>query len=1085
MNIINYLYQKSKNIYNRNTNLYNYNNIENENLISNFVDVTNNSNLCYSKESSSQSSIFMNKSDHIYRNKKNKKKKKIIKKDQSIIENDSMSNNSSTNYYGDFYNNNMNNYKDVIKKKKYYKGDETFVCYNINKKEKNKMNINENKKFKGKYYNDNINVNINKYDIKSKYEDKNKCNNNIKNNLNFTKSSSNNNKINDNDLIKKNVYEFNIDNIGFDSKVYKNRCDGVCVLNDNIYIFDKIKKCIYLYTPYNNVWYIFLNIYEEMSLRKNTLLSLCSSDIKNDINVNINKSYYKYHNNISFINYTDMVYLNNSLFIISSNAHFMNICKINVHNMNTLFSTIVVDTFNDEINNFQSFFNLIKRKSNLKCDRKIVNNKKDTKKENKEWDIFDDKYIYKCDDDNHSDNNSDGHSGVHSIHNNNKKKYKYKNNSLDKYSSNCFPLDNRRNISSDSLYDDYKNIQNDLSCDNHVVSNNFYNQIECNNSKVSRKESRDLQESIKDIHQNENIGGNQFYFNSKNEYYNNYVEYVNGMSEIYEFLQNEKNNFFKKKKRIIKARDYFSICSVHEDCYSLIYLFGGKGNTIKNNDEYVDVIYNDLYLYDFYNNKWIELYPYSENEKNKNINFEQINENSLVDDIHIKKRNDNFLLDIEKNVNTCNEKKSYSDDICDDIFDEQKNYDNNFSLFSCNNTVPKNLEQNNDPSNVSNKSLGKKTYEQITTTIGTIGTISSTNLGNDIFETLGEGTEFRESFDNVICSSSTTNMKNSKQKKDINYKMSQNIVSLLNNSVNTKDDNENNNNNDDNIINRNNINDYRSDDMCNLISDSSDILDFKHINNDKCEKNGMNMYPDDTYNMNHNKINILTNEKTNIYHERNDFLCFNCLNNKKCTYICDIIKNDIKIKRVQWLGKRAGHSCVYYKSNLYFFGGIDFYSFNSNKINLNFCNNLFIYNIETNKCFEIIGKGEIPEKRYRHSCVLINDYMFIIGGECKNSSLPKYDIYFYDFSNSVWTEIVINSKIGSNSLYKTVWLENFGSIYFFGSSIIRLTKKDFQYLPYNKNKKKQENIHTNKKDYSAKNYFLSKSTFVNKTNRFQ
>lgn len=356
MNIINYLYQKSKNIYNRNTNLYNYNNIENENLISNFVDVTNNSNLCYSKESSSQSSIFMNKSDHIYRNKKNKKKKKIIKKDQSIIENDSMSNNSSTNYYGDFYNNNMNNYKDVIKKKKYYKGDETFVCYNINKKEKNKMNINENKKFKGKYYNDNINVNINKYDIKSKYEDKNKCNNNIKNNLNFTKSSSNNNKINDNDLIKKNVYEFNIDNIGFDSKVYKNRCDGVCVLNDNIYIFDKIKKCIYLYTPYNNVWYIFLNIYEEMSLRKNTLLSLCSSDIKNDINVNINKSYYKYHNNISFINYTDMVYLNNSLFIISSNAHFMNICKINVHNMNTLFSTIVVDTFNDEINNFQSFF---------------------------------------------------------------------------------------------------------------------------------------------------------------------------------------------------------------------------------------------------------------------------------------------------------------------------------------------------------------------------------------------------------------------------------------------------------------------------------------------------------------------------------------------------------------------------------------------------------------------------------------------------------------------------------------------------------------------------------------------------------
>ncbi|SOV16513.1 conserved Plasmodium protein, unknown function [Plasmodium sp. gorilla clade G2] len=1068
MNIINYLYQKSKNIYNRNINLYNYNNIENENLISNFVDVTNNSNLCYSKESSSHSSIFMNKNDHIYRNKKNKKKNKIKNnKDKSIIDNDSMSNNSSSNNYcGDFYNNNiMNNYNDVIVKKKYYKGDETHVSYNINKKkEKNKM--------KGKYYNDNIsvnvNININNYDIKLKYDDKNKYkNNNIKNNLNSTKCSSNNNNTYDNQGEKNNVYEFNIDNIGFDSKVYKNRCDGVCVLNDNIYIFDKIKKCIYLYTPYNNVWYIFLNIYEEMSLRKNTLLSISNCDIKNDLNENINKSYYKYHNNISFINYTDMVYLNNSLFIISSNAHFMNICKINVYNMNTLFSTIVVDTFNDEMNNFQTFFNLIKRNSDVNSDKTTMNKKKDTKKEKKELDIFDDKKIYKCDNndtDNYNDNNNDNNCNVHN--NNKRNDFKNKHKNIDNYTNNCFTCDDHKNISNDISCDDYKNIQNDLCFDKNGGSNNFYDQIGYNNNNISKNESRDLHEDIKKMNQDKCTESSQFYFNSKSEYNNNYEEYVNGMSEIYEFLQNEKNNFFKKKKRIIKARDYFSICSVNEDCYSLIYLFGGKGNTIKNKDEYIDVIYNDLYLYDFYNNKWVELYPFKQNEKNKkNINFELINDNSLIDDIHIKKRNDNLLLDIDKNLNTCNEKKSYSDDICDDIFDEQKNYDD-FSLFSCNNILPNNCEENNDSPNVPNKGLGKNTYDQITTTVGTIGTISSTNFGNDIVESVGEVTDVRGSFDNVICSSSTTNIKNNEQNKDNNYEMDHHMDSLLNNSINN---------------NNNNINNYPTEDVYNLICDSSDNLDFKHINNNKCEKSDINMYPNDTYNKNHNKCNILTNEKTNIYHERNDFLCFNCLNNKKCTYICDIIKNDIKIKSIEWLSKRAGHSCVYYKSNLYIFGGIDFYSFNSNKINLNFCNNLFIYNIETNKCFEIIGKGEIPEKRYRHSCVLINDYMFIIGGECKNSSLPKYDIYFYDFSNSVWTEILINSKIGSNSLYKTVWLENFGSIYLFGSSIIRLTKKDFQYLPYNKKKKKQQGIHTNKKDYSAKNYFLSKSTFVKKT----
>ncbi|CRG95953.1 conserved Plasmodium protein, unknown function [Plasmodium gallinaceum] len=713
-----------------------------------------------------------------------------------------------------------------------------------------------------------------KNDVEEILEKYNINKNSLHNDKNFNKESKN--ELND---------EFNADYISFDKKVYKNRCDGICTIDDNIYIFDKIKKCIYLYTPYNNMWYIFLNIYEEISIKKNNKITISNYDIKDDIEKKIEN--YKYLNNISFINYTDVVYLNSCMFIISSNTQFMNICKVNVNNMNTIFSAIVVDSLNKNIKNFEHILNMLKKKkesfSELSSDEdEMIRKEEEKKKEN---------HIYS-------------------------------------------------------------------TIDNSKRKINFFNHIFFQSEQEINKDNDQL--SV--INENDN-----------------YEEYINGVSEIYEFIHDEKKNYIKKKKRIIKARDFFSICSVNEESYSLIYLFGGKGNTIKKKNEYIDIIYNDLYVYDFFKNKWIELHHYNSQNGTTNFSYENLNDNKNEDSSKINKSN--FFFDLNRNENfmKCNEKKFIGENYNDTI---EGNKDN-LTLYSVNSIC------------------------------------SNENNFNKINENMNDKHENVNNFYNNNVNGTCSN-------KYINKELNGNCKFKKYNN---------------------------NEDICDLIFDSINISNVQDKNIGCESSNNNNNIKNKEVSKNIKKISSI-GEKNNSNYERKDAFCFKCLNNKKCTYICELIKNNINIKSIKWLGKRAGHSCIYYKNNLYIFGGINYYSFNSNRINLNFCNNLYLYNIESNKCFEIIGKGTLPEKRYRHSCVLINNYMFIIGGECKNSTLPKNDIFFYNFSNSVWSEIIINSKISSHSLYKTVWLENFGSIYMFGSSILRLTKKNFQYTPSYKNKKK-------------------------------
>ncbi|CAD2099747.1 kelch domain-containing protein, putative [Plasmodium vinckei] len=878
MNIINYLYSKSKNIYNRNINAYNYNNIENEKLISHFSDTNNNySNNSYSSKSSSHNLAVSNRNFDRYVKNKN------IKKDYEHGEDGQEEYNEKRETMASYLNK-SGNIKD-LKKKNMINSNSNFYIRNSNTSNGSNSN-------KILQHNSGIGM----------------MNSNIDN--------------------SKLCYEFNIYNIGFDKKVYKNRCDGVCVLNDNIYIFDKIKKCIYLYTPYNNVWYIFLDIYEEISIKKN------NTDIPNMYDMENEKQYiqHKYVNNISFLNYADMVYLNDYLFIISSNSQFMNICKVNINNMNTLFGAIVICSY----------------EKNNSTNSDVNNNEKQKNEQIREF----------------SKNNKHANSLV-------------------------------------SKTDVDGNYKLELNRYGHNMEND-------------KNENIDYYEKVYSDEEKE-----------KEERSDEYI-YVNGISKFDEFFDDEKNE--NSKKYIIKARDYFSLCSVNEKSCSSIYLFGGKGNTIKEKNEYIDIIYNDLYVYDFYMNKWTELHEC----KSDNIDDQsEINE-KYYEHVHVENSNshDHVNNNCENFINSKEEHKLYDFNAeCYESFipSEKKNIGkegtnseaDKFNLFFPLDENSENVNKIDKPSVCDKNS--NKVNSPIITTIKEQSPIKNVEVnknGHQIDEQLFTGLEISNSV--------------SKKKKNI-----ENTVEECNKN------NSNQSNNKDNLY--------------NLIFDSISMLnDEKNI---CCLGASSNADPGSL--LGSSNINEVPKEEVKNEDVKNEDMknevtkddeqvkgnCINCRKNEECKYICEMIKKNIKIKKLKWLGRRAGHTCNYYKNNLYIFGGINYYSFNKNKINLNFCNNLYLYNIETNKCFEIIGKGNIPEKRYRHSSIIINDYMFILGGECQNSTLPKNDLFFYNFENSVWSEIIINSTIGSHALYKSIWLENFGSIYMFGSSILRLTKKNFQYTP--------------------------------------
>lgn len=929
MNIINYIYDKGKKIYNISSNVSSNTSsslIENENLITKITDTSNNNSSFSYKHSTKRCHKYSVSPSHFLKLnvkilKKKKGKNKNAKSD-GFVNRDSDRNSECD--LSDIYKN-KEEYQEsqgCLEYKSFNKNGRAYKTNDSNVHVGSGDDVFPKKKWRQKY---------NKKEKVQEKEEENVENGKKK------KTWCTDPSFNEHILAQGG---FKVDYIRHDKKIYQNRCDGVCALNDNIYIFDKIKKCIYLYTPYNNVWHIFLGIYEEVATkRKGNVSSVSDHEHVNEKEKNIHPAEnFKYLNNISFTNYTDMVFLNNCIFVISSNSQFMNMCKVNIENMNTIFNTIIVDSVNERVPNFEEILKSIKKKNKQTKGHKeeLCTDKQNAKREDTAEEVFE------------------------------------KNTSVEKYNALKY-------------------------------------------SSLMKKETYSETDVINVEYLTSNSGKDNFSNCNESEECN---EYTKGAFEIGNYLKNndteKENTYFEKKrkkeKKIIKPRDLFSLCSVNESCYSLMYLFGGKGNSVKHKNEYVDNIYNDLYVYDFYKNKWFELYIYKPVEKEPESSNSVLNGEMYKHSSNERAMCNEFpTLESKIETDQCQFKKDFASWTTERAYKQAKQ------------TEETDKTERSVTSRIKCSQTTKAANSKISSVLNEGSGSSFPDLGpSELFQW---GEEKKESSSDALKTG----------RSDYNVP----TISRINRSR----------SNDINLIklnsNSNSVTSYRVDSSSSVCAgnrstemDSTMLLKTKRSTvSEKC---------------------AMLEEKM-----RKNSFCVTCANNvnsekgkKVCTYICDLQKNNIRLRKIKWLHRRAGHSCVYYKNNLYIFGGISYYSFTSNKINLKFCNNLYLYNIESNECFEILTKGKIPEKRYRHSCVLINDYMFILGGETQNSTLPKNDLFYYNFSNSVWTEINLSSQVNFHSLYKTVWLENFGSIYMFGSSILRLTKKDFQYTPAYKNKRR-------------------------------
>ena len=90
---------------------------------------------------------------------------------------------------------------------------------------------------------------------------------------------------------------------------------------------------------------------------------------------------------------------------------------------------------------------------------------------------------------------------------------------------------------------------------------------------------------------------------------------------------------------------------------------------------------------------------------------------------------------------------------------------------------------------------------------------------------------------------------------------------------------------------------------------------------------------------------------------------------------------------------RRGHSCIIYGNNLIFFGGVGDGSY---------FNDLHFYNPEKNIFTKIISKSENPDPVSNHKVLLNNDKMYIFGGFTKKGLSNQF--FVYNISNNIFTK---------------------------------------------------------------------------------
>jgi hypothetical protein len=123
-------------------------------------------------------------------------------------------------------------------------------------------------------------------------------------------------------------------------------------------------------------------------------------------------------------------------------------------------------------------------------------------------------------------------------------------------------------------------------------------------------------------------------------------------------------------------------------------------------------------------------------------------------------------------------------------------------------------------------------------------------------------------------------------------------------------------------------------------------------------------------------------------------------------------------------GPKGTYGCTldYYKDNLYLFGGTD---------GTLFFNSLYKYDLKKDKWEILNTNGTCPSTRYKHSSLIIDNYLYIIGGGQYRPIDSNLDIYKLNLDTLRWYEckfldtIPRNILAGSSSydsINKNIWI---------------------------------------------------------------
>jgi N-acetylneuraminic acid mutarotase len=129
-----------------------------------------------------------------------------------------------------------------------------------------------------------------------------------------------------------------------------------------------------------------------------------------------------------------------------------------------------------------------------------------------------------------------------------------------------------------------------------------------------------------------------------------------------------------------------------------------------------------------------------------------------------------------------------------------------------------------------------------------------------------------------------------------------------------------------------------------------------------------------------------------------------------------------------------GHSVNKFNNIYLIFGGTTGTEYN---------NKLYSYNLNTNEYNEIFTTGEIPSKRYKHQAIIIDIFLYIIGGGDFKPNTLLIEIYCLNLKTLVWSKITTEGDIPNAVVAHTCSYDSYDKlIYLYGGFDSNLKRID-------------------------------------------